>query len=377
MYGHEDDDTGELPRFEPQQPWTFDQRPDNEPRRPYQSAAPQDGTTAAFAVPSSRHRASARYAGEYLPMDREAYRPARGGTAWWRSRGAIAVGLSVLAVLLLGTAGFALLRSDDPTPVVADAGPTTSATESVAPSATPTPTPSATPSPKPTPKITRTQAVVPIPTQKPPPAELPPPPPPPVPDSSGCVQHPGPDAPAAEVRTALAAAGAREYWKGVQPPSGLVGPTPVITIPANLMNAVAWTESSWRSTVIACDKGIGLMQVMPDTATWMNQRFDRNYDVHSVDGNAALGAMYLEWLTMYFGLYYFGSFNLNAEEAVGDGGAVLRLGDVVIAAYNFGHAGLEHENDVDKPEDDTLWIPNQWYVDRVYGYVANCPCDSM
>ena len=93
MYGHEDDDTGELPRFEPQQSWTFDQRPDNQPRRPYQSPTPQDGTTAAFAVPSNSRRARARYADEYLPVDREPYGPARGAR-----RGGVVAARSLSAV---------------------------------------------------------------------------------------------------------------------------------------------------------------------------------------------------------------------------------------------------------------------------------------
>jgi soluble lytic murein transglycosylase-like protein len=145
-------------------------------------------------------------------------------------------------------------------------------------------------------------------------------------------------------------------------------------MPANLMKAVAWAESSWRSTVIACDHGIGLMQVMPDTAEWMNGRFGSAYDPHSVAGNAALGAEYLEWLTMYFGLYYFGNFDLNAQQPVGDNGATMRLRDVVIAAYNVGYQEIENLNDPADEKDDTLSIPNQWYVDRVTGYLTNCPC---
>ena len=80
---------------------------------------------------------------------------------------------------------------------------------------------------------------------------------------------------------------------------------------------------------------------------------------------------------MYFGLYYFGSFNLDAVEAVGDGGAPMRLGDVVIAAYNVGHEQVENLHGTADGSDDTLSIPNQWYVDRVNGYRANCPCDAL
>jgi len=310
-----------------------------------------------------------------------------GSVPWWRRRWVIAVAVSFLAVVLIGAGVFLVLRPDPPTQMVsptlgASGSATASATPSASPSPSPSPSPSHSPSPSPTPtqSVTRRQAVVPVPTEKPPPAELPPPPPPSVPDSPDCTQwDPDRDAPHDVVRAALAEAGERQYWPGVSPPMGWPGgPYPVITVPVAMMNAIAWTESSWRSTVIACDHGIGLMQVMPDTAAWMNQRFGRSYDVHTVEGNAALGAMYLQWLIMYFGLYYFGSFDLDVVEPVGDGGVPLRLRDVVIAAYNVGYEAVENLNGTpDDGSDDTLSIPNQWYVNRVLDYMASCPCDAL
>ena len=97
-----------------------------------------------------------------------------------------------------------------------------------------------TPTPEPTRTTSRAPVVVPVPTQKPPEAELPPPPPPEIPDTPDCVQHPGPDAAPADVAAALTHAGAVQYWKGVVPPKGLTPPLPVITVPANVMKAVAW-----------------------------------------------------------------------------------------------------------------------------------------
>ena len=32
-------------------------------------------------------------------------------------------------------------------------------------------------------------------------------------------------------------------------------------MPAQLMKAIAYQESTWRSTVISCDGGVGLMQI--------------------------------------------------------------------------------------------------------------------
>ena len=91
MYGHENDDTGELPRFEPQQSWTFDRRTDNQPEVPYQSPFSPDETTAGFAVPSS-HRVRGRYADGHSPGTASRtgrhLSARRGGVAGVRSRSA-------------------------------------------------------------------------------------------------------------------------------------------------------------------------------------------------------------------------------------------------------------------------------------------------
>jgi hypothetical protein len=304
----------------------------------------------------------------------------RGAGPWWRRGSTVAIAASFLAVVVLSGVAFALLRPDS-APALVDAGATTAIPSgpTATPSATGTPV-SATPTVPPTPRVTRTQ--VPIPTERPsepappPPPPAPPGPPPSTPPSSCTQWNPAGDAPREVVRVALAEAGARQYWVGVSKPKGWPAESPyppVITIPANLMYAVAWTESDWRSTVIACDGGIGLMQVMPDTAPWMNQRFNRSYSVSTVDGNAAIGAMYLEWLTMYFGLYYFGAFDLETVAPLGPGGANVKLGDVVIAAYNVGYAAVENLNGTPESADDTLSIPNQWYVDRVRRFQQQRP----
>jgi soluble lytic murein transglycosylase-like protein len=296
----------------------------------------------------------------------------------------VAVTGAFLLVLAMGTLGWAMLRPD---PGAASAkwqeaagGSSSSPDPTSTPDAVPTTaTPTPAPSPRAIKKPTATKKPTPIATKKPPPAQLPPPPPAPVAESPSCEQHlPGSDAPFSEVSAALVAAGAKEYWAkaGLQPPSPVV-PVPKITVPANLMKAIAWTESTWRSTIISCDHGVGLMQVMAGTRDWMNTRFGTDYDMNTVSGNTALGATYLEWLTMYFGAYYFGTFDLNATAAVGDGGVTLRLRDVVIAAYNVGYGALENLHGTpNDSSDDTLSIPNQWYVDRVTGYMTSCPCLS-
>jgi soluble lytic murein transglycosylase-like protein len=297
---------------------------------------------------------------------------------WYLSKSSIAVAVAAALVLVLGTSVWLILRPSTPTRQLAD--PATDGSsglvapgDSVSPSAT-TAAPTVPATPKPAAKRT-TAKPRPTPTVKPPAAQLPPPPPQPVPTSSSCTQHPGPDASHSAVSTALANAGQKNYWSGVQPPVGVVPPMPTFSVDPRLMDAFAWTESSWRSTVIACDGGIGLMQLMPDNVTFLNQRFgfDPALDVHDLNGNAELGAAYIEWLTMYFGTYYFGSYDLmNATAPIATGGGTLSLLDVVIAAYNVGPAALENNNGTPNVN-DTLSIPNTGYVNRVTSAYASQP----
>jgi soluble lytic murein transglycosylase-like protein len=78
-------------------------------------------------------------------------------------------------------------------------------------------------------------------------------------------------------------------------------------LPVNMLYAVAWQESRWHQDVVACDGGIGLMQIQPDTAPWLNQQSvpvcglpATSYDVHQYQGNALLGAKFLKWLSCFY-----------------------------------------------------------------------------
>lgn len=233
--------------------------------------------------------------------------------------------------------------------------------------AVPAATPARTPSRRPTPAV---KPSIPL-----PPPPNPPQVPPPSPGASGptCPTYAGPKAPLADVKAALTTAAGRAYWPGTSPPSGYTGTGAEITVPLTLMKAVAWQESGWQSTIIACDGGIGTMQIMPATATWMNQRFGTSYDVNTLAGNTAIGAEYLEWLIMYFGLYYFGSFDLSVTAPVGANRATMRLRDVVISGYNVGPGGVER---TDANGAYYLTIPNQRYVDTVVALMTSCVCLS-
>ncbi|MFG1658904.1 lytic transglycosylase domain-containing protein [Micromonospora chersina] len=224
--------------------------------------------------------------------------------------------------------------------------------------ARPSATPSPSASPKPKPKPTRT-TTAPLATPKPP-TETQVPPPPPKPAASGCQpSYRGTQATRSQVKSALSDAAARTYW----PTSA-----PDIRIPLTLMKATAWQESGWQSNIVACDGGIGLMQVMPATADWMNQRFGQSYDIDDYQDNAYLGGTYLAWLTKYIGDMYFESdYRLDAALCTSELNSCLL--NAVIAAYNYGHGAVAREG-------EPLTIPNPQYVRNVRALMTECVCLS-
>ncbi|PYC70362.1 lytic transglycosylase [Micromonospora arborensis] len=243
--------------------------------------------------------------------------------------------------------------TDAPTDeVTAEPSPSLSAVESMGAA----PSHRATPTAKPTKKSTRT-APKPLAVAKPP-TETNVPPAPPKPAPSSCKpSYKGTQATRAEVKAALTDAAGRVYW----PVSA-----PDIKIPLNLLKATAWQESGWQSNIYACDGGVGLMQVMPDTATWMNQRFEKSYRIDDYRDNAYLGATYLAWATRYIGEMYFESdFRLDPALCTAELNSCLL--NAVIAAYNFGHGAVAQEG-------EPLAIPNPSYVRNVRALMSECVC---
>lgn len=237
-------------------------------------------------------------------------------------------------------------------------GETPSAVEAMgaAPSTKASPTGKATV--QPTSKPSRTVAG-PLPTPKPP-TETRVPPPPPKPAPSSCEPtYRGTQATRSQVKAALADAAAKTYW----PTSA-----PDIAIPLNLLKATAWQESGWQSNIVACDGGVGLMQVMPATADWMNQRFGQSYDIADYRDNTYLGATYLAWLTKYIGDMYFESdYRLDASLCTGELNSCLL--NAIVSAYNYGHAAVAQEG-------EPLTIPNPQYVRNVRALMTECVCLS-
>jgi soluble lytic murein transglycosylase-like protein len=190
------------------------------------------------------------------------------------------------------------------------------------------------------------KTTMPAPTPHPVDGPVPPPPhPAPVP---GCApSYTGDNAAKPDVKAALLSAAGKQYWatasnpplEAVPPPDGTpppptetLGPRAVVTVPATLIEAIAWQESGWQSAIKACDGGVGTMQVMDATASWMNQRFGTSYTHTTLAGNTAIGAEYLEWLIAYFGENNFGHhYDITNQDLL----------TAVIVGYNAGAGAVQ------------------------------------
>jgi hypothetical protein len=238
------------------------------------------------------------------------------------------------------------VQPDAPTPAEeTPAGETEAADVQLGKAPKPTASPSKSPTRRPKPR----------PTRKPTTEKLPPAPPKPAP--SGCQPtYKGTKQSRENVKVALTEAAGRTYWHVSAPD---------IRVPLDLVKATAWQESGWQSNIVACDGGIGLMQVMPDTAAFVNQRFERSYDVNAYRDNATLGANYLAWLVKYFGDVYFdGDYTLDAADCADHRDACLL--NAVIAAYNVGPGAVDTA--------DGIVIPNARYVENVRALMTECVC---
>jgi hypothetical protein len=213
-------------------------------------------------------------------------------------------------------------------------------------SATPTPARSRKPRPKPTRKASTETRLPPAPAKP----------------AASCTKpkYQGTALSRSAVKQALTAAAGRTYWPNS---------APSIKVPLDLVKATAWQESGWQSNVIACDGGVGLMQVMPDTADYVNWRFEQTYDIDDPQDNATLGANYLAWLIKYFGDVYFGGdYTLSASGDCADSTAPCLL-NAIISAYNAGFGAVD--------TDAGLVFPNPQYVRNVRALMTECECLSF
>ncbi len=129
-------------------------------------------------------------------------------------------------------------------------------------------------------------------------------------------------------------------------------------IALSLVEAEAWQESGWQQNVVACDGGVGTMQLMPQTTAWLNQMYGTNFNPYVLQDNAHLGVLMLRYLYAYY--LPFCNQGLPANEScTGDtiwpgatDNATLR--DIMISAYNEGVGTMANYG-----------IINWWYVQSV------------
>ncbi|WP_158834845.1 lytic transglycosylase domain-containing protein [Streptomyces sp. NRRL S-350] len=224
------------------------------------------------------------------------------------------------------------------------------------------------------PPVAKPVIAAPVPTAKPGPVAPPPPPAPPTPHvpplQSGCTpSKPRPDDPKEAVGAALTSAAGQS--RALKLSSG--GTDQLPPLPVNLVKAIAWQESGWQSGILACDGGIGTMQVMPNTVSWMNGKFGTTSDANTLAGNVQLGSQLLDWLVAYYGDSSFGGkYDLSPDPATGR----TPLLDLVVSAYNAG-AGNVHYNTVTDPTTGevvgSLSIPNPGYVANVKALMSTQP----
>ncbi|MFC9324508.1 transglycosylase SLT domain-containing protein [Kitasatospora sp. NPDC057015] len=274
-----------------------------------------------------------------------------------------------------GTPSPAPSDSGTPSPSATPSGSPSAKAGTAAPSRSATAKPTATPTAKPAPQAAPA-APAPAPVAKPGPAAPPPPAPaaphvPPL-QSSCKPTYPRPNEPRAAVGAALTAAAGQSRVLNLS--NG--GTDKMPPLPTSLVKAIAWQESGWQSGILACDGGIGTMQVMPATVTWMNGKFAAKSDPETLEGNVQLGTQLLDWLVAYYGDSGFGGkYDLGPDPVTGK----TPLLDLVIAAYNAG-AGNVHYNTVTDPVTNTttgsLVIPNPGYVANVKALMTSAPWNA-
>jgi hypothetical protein len=91
-------------------------------------------------------------------------------------------------------------------------------------------------------------------------------------------------------------------------------------LPVNLLLAIAWQESGWQQHIISGDGGVGMMQIMPSTATWLNSITGLQRDPYKLRDNIFMGAYYVRYL--------YNAFHGNIQQ--------------VVSAYNEGDWAVSH-----------------------------------
>jgi hypothetical protein len=255
---------------------------------------------------------------------------------------AVALGFVVLVCAGVVTGGLVLLRQVSTTGADpgAAAAPVVTVEDDPGEEASPSPEPEPSPSPKRRASPKPTRVAVPPPKKTKPPT---------------CPSHTvGTAQSRSAVKSALTTAARLHLWSAAT----------TVDLSATLVEAVAWQESGWKSNLVSCVGAVGVLQVTPDTAAWMNQRFGQDFDLHTLSGNAGLGSAQLQWLTKYFGDKYFaGNYDLTRVDP-----AKPTLLDAVLAGYNLGFGAVDVNG--------TLTIPNRAYVNAVERWMTEQPWNA-
>lgn len=210
---------------------------------------------------------------------------------------------------------------------------------------TPTPTPSATPT---TPK--------PKPTTAKPTVTVPPPP--------GCDGFRGTNLAKSSVSTMVRRAVTVQEWKGLgqSKVDPAMWPIPKIVVPLNLVKAIAYMESGWRTACKARDGiGFGLFQISAGTQKQMNDRFGETFNRDIASGNTAIAVAYLEWIIAVLGIGAFGhKYDVTSNSD---------FLDAVIASFNVGPYAVLVNGEIA--------IPNPDYVESVRAMMQkSCKCQQ-
>jgi hypothetical protein len=248
--------------------------------------------------------------------------------------GVVLVGCGVLAAVIKSAGGpdgkpaAQQQAGDGSTPIAAYSSPpvtdvpvVVASTTTAAPTSK-SPTPTKKPTKKPSPKVTETVT-------------------PPAPPHNTCTPVRGTNQlPKSDVRQFLDTAAATHFWGSKTDPD-----YEQILVPTRLLYAIAEQESGWQTDIKACDGGLGVMQVMPDTQKFVNTRFGTTWDYTKPQQNVMVGANYLAWLIAYYGPKL-GTYDMTDTKLLG----------AVISAYNWGTVGVDFAGGV---------YPNPQYVQNV------------
>ncbi len=96
------------------------------------------------------------------------------------------------------------------------------------------------------------------------------------------------------------------------------------TVDPLLIMALIKVESNFKENAVSRAGAVGLMQLMPQTAAWVSEKFDIACDINSTVDNIVIGIRYLQYLIDLYG---------------GDL-------DMALRAYNAGPARVTAQNNI-------------------------------